>query len=191
MDNIDKKWDNHEFTEQDKENLFNRLKKVSELFGLKISIEDCKYLNNSSVNIQDEEIRFSPDVNLSYNTIAELHREVIDNIDSYHSDLSKSDTFNLPFFILAFLHEVSHLLTIKKEESRKFRTMYYEDWYSRYGNYRQIPTEKLADNLAYELYYRNQHAIVDILLGKGIEIDADAVKRNQVLAHELKLIYLS
>jgi hypothetical protein len=57
--------------------------------------------------------------------------------------------------------------------------------------YRKLPYEKLADNLAYELLCKNYDSIIKILLDKRVRIDKRRVSKNKELAKDMKRKYIT
>ena len=107
------------YTEKEKQELFNKLKKASKLFGLKISIEEDRRSNNSGATIDTQTISMGlkwDDSNSKKFGMLETNEAICDNIDNYHKQFPYEDFIKYPFLIKVFMHEVAHLLTVSMDD---------------------------------------------------------------------------
>jgi len=179
------------YTEEEKNDLFCKLKKIGKLFGLNLSIERHEDNDNSSAFIGEDRIS----VGLCWNS-KDIYAMTYNNIDDVRKCLLRDEYLLFPEIIHTFLHEVSHLLTMTKYDIPKYREDYADAIRSDiFGmtkiKYRELPYEKLADNLAYHLLINNYEQIIKILLGKRVRIDCRKVSMNTKLAKSMKMKYIA
>ena len=198
---------NKNYTEKEKQELFKKLKRIGNLFGLKLKLKDSERDNYSGAHIGKSKI----DVCCNYNgrlrdksniTSIMLNNQLTNSVDNI-SLINKDEYKHFPLLVKIFLHEISHLLTMNQYDvdryfdelddfhmTKPFRwTKYAKKKY--HDNYRKLPYEKLADNLAYHLLCENYDNIINILLGNRVYIKKEIVSKNLELAKEMKKLYIS
>lgn len=179
---------NNGYTEEEKESLFEKLKKIGELFGLHLKINEDTRTNNSSADVDNNKIN----IGLSWTDNGITHKEISENIDDF-GKINEFEFLSVPFIIITYLHEVAHLMTMNRRDVRP-----YWDEYNKVGgcfmtrkDYRNLSYEKLADNLGYQLLNDNYDSIIKILLDKRVRIDKRRINRNQELARQMKAKYIT
>lgn len=129
----------------------------------------------------------------------EIRKLVISNIDNLEDEEHLKITLNTPQIISILLHEVAHVLTMteysdeeqyKKDLHHFRRAAVFKSDKERTADYRKLPYEKLADNLADELYYRNYNNIIKILLGKDVEATTQIMIDNLQIVSDMKDKYI-
>jgi len=183
---------NEGYEEKEKQELFKKLKKIGKLFGLNLKIDEDTRDMNSSAEIGKDKIK----IGLNYKGMRskELFYRIRNNIDDFNTSITKEDYQNIPIVLHIFLHEASHLLTMNsKDVERYWNTMIIRGLYPFCppDEYRKLPYEKLADNLAYELLCKNYDSIIKILLDKRVRIDKRRVSKNKELAKDMKKKYIT
>jgi len=87
--------------------------------------------------------------------------------------------------IVSILHELGHYLTkdllFKCFVNGDYTRAYEKDSYKAY---REIPSEKIADNIAYLIWHHNNHIIKDIMEEKKIEIKKDLKDYNKKIVNQ-------
>jgi hypothetical protein len=91
-----------------------------------------------------------------------IYNSILDNID-YCYDMKRDEFEKIPKFLISYFHELSHLVGHSQEDRSKdsYLIMIADN-----ESYRKVPTEKLADNLAYALIANNKQQIFDIFGGR-------------------------
>lgn len=182
---------NEGYKDKEKQELFKKLKKIGKLFGLNLKIDEDTRDTNSSAEIGKDKIN----IGLNYKGMRakELFYRIRNNIDDFNTTITKEDYKNIPMVLHIFLHEVSHLLTMNsKDVERYWNTVKIRGLYlfCSPDEYRKLPYEKLADNLAYELLCQNYDSIIKILLDKRVRIDKRRINKNKELAKDIKRKYI-
>ena len=182
--------DRDKILEEDRNQLFEKLKEVGNLFGIKLKVEEDNCSNNSSAFIGKDKIRLGARINDEVLLI----ENVMNNIDRYTNIISIEEFIDIPFVIVSFMHELSHLLTMNLNDVMVYRKQYRKVAGFMHSitevQYRNLPYEKLADNLGYQLLSDNYDQITNILLGNRTIIDKKRVLKNIATAKEFKSIYI-
>lgn len=183
------------YSEEEKEELFKKLKRIGELLSIRVSIEEDNRPNNSGAIIETKKVLIGLN-NWDEIGITTINELTTNNIDTYHK-ISKTEYNDIPFVIKSFLHEISHLLTMNMNDCDKYREdlnanintfMSYRESSEKY---RLLPYEKLADNLAYKLLNDNYNSVIQILLGKNVKVKTNKVNKNRISALKMKQKYIN
>jgi hypothetical protein len=167
-------------TEKEKSELFEKLKKITELlFGIHVQISEEKN-TSTSCQIVDKKINFCFGIT-DYSQSCTLDTQKnIDSFDYIDSEKIKE----IPMLLVVFFHEISHLLTINNPIE------YFNNRWSWRKSHREYPYEKLADNLAYNFIGKNYDVILGILIGKDVTIAENIIQENLDLANKYKEKYI-
>jgi hypothetical protein len=177
--------------ENEKLILFRRLEYLSEkLFGIRVRViesnKQCSYAEFSTKSVA---MKMG-----NVEEYAEFHSNMfIENIDVEDKEFVK----NLPRFLLVFLHELSHLITINSLEQYQMLYMIWNLEYPPTENgwiaHREFPYEKLADNCAVKILKDNYKDIVDIITGKKVRVmwSMEKLQNNRNTIRELAKKYLT
>lgn len=114
-----------------------------------------------------------------------IYSGIFENID-YCYDMKRDELEDVPKFLISFFHELSHFIGHSSKDRSKEWALIMKAKGSD-AEYRAIPTEKLADNLAYALVANNRKEIFDILEGKETKIKKT---KNLRLVKEYRKKYL-
>lgn len=188
---------NNNYTEKEKKILFKKIERIAKLFGLKITIEENKNMSdkNCYAIVGENKIQI---VFREEDRTKLLDKLFFKNINRFHSLEHKKIYKECPAIIKFSLHEISHLATMDFYDVERYSIDYNHMMYGaefscqeeREITYRNLPYEKLADNLSSELYYNNYDIIIKILLGKRVRITKKRIKNNLRMAEEMKSKYI-
>lgn len=174
------------YTEEELKELFKKLEKIGELCGVNVSVneqsdEDKNKKGVSSARIGEELILMSPVVD----DAQPFYLYVEDNI------LPKYNIQSLPRILTAYMHELSHLLTMAEDDLELYWNNY-NDYFRRFGLnwYFELPYELLATNLGIKLVSENYDVIMSILMGEDINIEPSIIARNLNIAKDMKSEYI-
>lgn len=188
------------FVKEDPSYMAERLTMISQLFGFNIILD---MIRGASCRAKIDENR----IEIGRDLLEEFSFEAIDsmvneNIDGFNNEEHEELYKKCPFVIKTLLHEISHLITMSVKngdmdrydfelEELEMKCISQEITYEEFDQkYRQLPYEKLADNLASELYYHNYYVIDRILSDKKVFITDEIIEDNLLLSHIIKQKYI-
>ena len=182
-----------DFTEEEKRDLLSKFKNIGKLFGINLTVvERCSYISGAMPLIQTIRLSLNPDKyrHICDSPIKEMTIKIINNIDTFHSELDFAAYALEPSMIIMFMHELSHILTMELRDFEKCNSLEYRKYLRNNDIYRLHPYEKLADNLGYELLYENHENIYKILSGEDVEVTQEQINKNMMIAEEFKNKYV-
>lgn len=186
-------------SDKERDWIFNKLDKIQQIVGTNFDIMEDARGYNACATINSNIIRIGLEKDYIYNFRNGSHNYgmlVIENIENINNKKDFDSYLSVPSFIKIFLHELSHHLTVFVYDNINDIELYHIHKNNNGGifisaeDYRKLPFEKLADNLAYMLWKNNQEIIESILCDEDYEITSERISNNLKLANRMKRQYI-
>ena len=186
-------------SDKERDWIFDKLNKIQQIVNTNFDITEDRRGTNASASIGRNIITIGLTEKYIYkyeDGYNDYNILTVENINYINNRKDFDNYCSVCPFIKIFLHELSHHLTMFINTNINDVELYHIHKNNNGGmfidaeNYRKLPFEKLADNLAYMLWENNQEIIEAILYDEDYEITQERISNNLKLANRMKRQYI-